>query len=119
MIKWKYEEVKKPRHRVRTSKIINGHAYTDDDTALLTDLPEEQQKIVLDWIKNNILLRKTPNYRYSSYGIKHLLQADKNIYLTNNQFKDAMLMCAFYPANQKAVYWNFYISNKSPAFEGR
>lgn len=107
------------RKRRRTSKIINGHAYTDYDTALLTDLPEEQQKVVLDWIRKNLLLRRTPNFRYSSYGIKLMLQAETKIFLTNNQFKDAMLKCAFYPANQKMVYWNFYISNKSPAFERR
>lgn len=100
----------------RTSKVINGRAYTDGDTALLTDLPLYQQRIVLGWIKGNIVHRKSPNYNYTSYSIKHWIQGIFHIYLTNNQFKDAMLMCGFYPINEKALNWHYCISEKSPAF---
>lgn len=30
---------------------------------------------------------------YTSYGIKHILQSNTGIYLTNNEFKDAILLC--------------------------
>ncbi len=100
----------------RTSKIINGRAYTDGDTALLTDLPLHEQKIVLDWIKDNIVKRKTPNYNHTSYGIKHWIQGIFHIYMTNNQFKDAMLLCGFYPVKETELNWVYCISEKSPAF---
>ena len=102
----------------RTSKIINGRAYTDGDTALLTDLPVQQQQIVIGWIKGNIIKRKTPNYNYTSYSIKHWIQGIFNIYLTNNQFKDAMLLCGFCPVNEKELNWCYCISEKSHAFKG-
>lgn len=100
----------------RTSKIINGRAYTDGDTALLTDLPIHQQQIVIAWIKGNIVKRKTPNYNHTSYGIKHWIQGIFHIYMTNNQFKDAMLLCGFYPVKETELNWVYCISEKSPAF---
>lgn len=100
----------------RTSKIISGRAYTDGDTALFTDLPVHQQQIVISWIKGNLIKRKTPNYNYTSYSLKHWVQGIFHIYLTNNQFKDAMLMCGFYPTNEKALNWTYCISENSPTF---
>lgn len=103
---------------MRTAKIINGRAFTEGDTALFGDLPKETQNIVLKWIRQNIIPRKTPlQYKWSSYGIKHCLQAMTNIYVTNNQFKDAMLLCGFYPVDETEVNWHYCISEKSPAFD--
>ena len=99
----------------RTCKIIDGRAYTDGDTALITDLPFEEQQAVFKWIKNNLIHRNSPNLCYTSYGLKHILERDLNIYLTNNQFKDAMLMCEFFPVDHRNVNWCYFISQKSPA----
>lgn len=100
----------------RTSKIINGRAYTDGDTSLITDLSPMEQQAVFRWIRANLIHRKSPNPHQTSYGIKHIIQRDLNIYLTNNQFKDAMVMCDFFPVDERDVYWKFFISQKSPAF---
>lgn len=100
--------------------IINGHPYTNEngfiDDSLLSDIPEEQQQIVIHWIHDNIRPIKTVNRCHSSYGIKHILQHDTDIYLTNNQFKDAMMQCGYLPVDPDVLNWNFRISEKSLAF---
>ena len=98
------------------AKIVDGRAYTDGDTELYTELPNKEQEIVLNWIRQNILPRKTPLLSNSSYGLKHMLERDTDIYMTNNQFKDAMLACGFLPVNERALNWHYCISRRSPAF---
>lgn len=102
--------------RSHKSGISKGVPWTDGSTGLLTDLSEEEQEIVKDWITHNILPRKTPYLDASSYGLKHILQGDTRIYLTNNQFKHAMLICGFAPVDEHMLNWNYCISLKSPAF---
>lgn len=102
--------------------IKNGRPYTCEgafsvDAALITDRTQEEQNAVFRWIKENILPRKTPLPYCSSYGIKHILQRDIGVYLTNNEFKDAMLLCGFYPVEEGKLNWTYRISKKSPAFK--
>lgn len=99
------------------SKVVSGRAWTKNDTELLTDMKEDFQKKVMEWIRENIQPRKTPLLTHSSYGIKHLLERDTGIYMTNNQFKDAMLLCGYYPVDEYKLNWNYRISKKSKAFE--
>ncbi len=102
-------------HR-KISEIIQERAWTKGDEDLVTDLPEKECNAVLDWIRNNISPRKTPLLTRTSYGIKHIMQYHIGIYVTNNQFKDAMLMCGFYPVDASKLNWSYCISKKSPAF---
>ena len=101
--------------------IILGRPYTDEngkiDNELLEDLTQEEQQLTLAWIKENIIPRKAINYNHTSYGLKHYIQKELGIYMTNNQFKDAMLACGFYPGNSDKLNWNYAISEKSPVFK--
>lgn len=56
-------------------------------------------------------------YGHTSYGMKHTLEARTNIYLTNNQFKEAMLLCGFYPVETDKLNRNFYVKKSSPIFQ--
>ena len=49
--------------------------------------------------------------------MKHLLEHDTKIYLTNNEFKDAMMICGFEPMDPDMLNWIYCISAKSPAFK--
>lgn len=98
------------------SEIRDNTPMTRGDTKLLTELPRDKQDIVTDWIAQNILPRKSPLLDSSSYGMKHILQEDTGVYLTNNQFKHAMLLCGYSPVNEHELNWHFCISKKSPAF---
>ena len=100
--------------------IRNGRPYTDEngsiDAVLITEHhSKEEIEIVCEWIRHNLMRRKTPNYDKTSYGLKHLLEQDTGIYLTNNEFKDAMLMCDYKPVNPNELNWCYCISKKSPA----
>ena len=106
------------------TEMINGHPCTYNkisketvcDSDLLSDEPPEKQKIILNWIKENLHPRKTPLLLPTSYSLKDFLNSETGIYLTNNAFKDAMLQCGFEPKNFEEPYWRFGISKKSPVF---
>ena len=104
-----------------TNRMIkNNKPYTDEngweDSELISELSLEQQETVLNWIKNGIIARKTENRHHSSYGLKHYLQNETGIYVTNNQFKDAMMICGYYPKDPNELNWHYGISKKSPIF---
>lgn len=99
------------------SEIRNGVPWTKGDEALLTDLSKEEQEQVLDWIEDNIFPRKTELESVSSYGLKHILTRVTGIYVTNNQFKHAMLLSGYEPVRPYMLNWQYCISKKSKAFE--
>lgn len=103
--------------------IKNGKPYTNEngrtDNELLCGISQDSQKIVLSWIKENIIPRKSALYGLTSYGLKHYLENDTGIYLTSNQFKDAMLISGYMPVNQSELNWEYRISKKSPIFRRR
>lgn len=83
--------------------------------------PDEKKKII-EWISENIKPRKTINKWNSSYGLKHIFEDDKasgGFYMTNGQFKGAMLKCGFKPVDERELNWMYCISQKSPAFKKR
>lgn len=86
------------------------------DDELIIDIDEKEQEIVFNWIDKNIMPRKTELDTRTIYGIKHLLEQDTGIYLTNNQFKDAMMHCRYMPVNPNELNWTYRISKKSKAF---
>lgn len=89
----------------------------EEDAALLSGLTEEEYTSVLQWIAENIKPVKTLLPSRTSYGIKHILQGDSGIYVTNNQFKDAMLISGYFPVDETELNWRYCISKRSPAFK--
>ncbi len=100
--------------------IKNGKPYTNEngfiDSKLLSDRSSDEVYVICNWINNSILPRKTPLLEHTSYDLKHLLEKDTGVYLTNNEFKDAMLICGFAPIDADKLNWSYCISKKSPAF---
>lgn len=92
---------------------ITPSGFVDDE--LLTDCTEEEQRVVLNWIRENFISSEK-HFRYkTSYSLKHAAEHSTGIYLTNNQFKDAMMMCGYNPVDPNALNWEYCISKKSPA----
>lgn len=110
----RYEE-EKGNYVERINGEIIPHS-SHDDNDLLIDEPEEVQTMVLIWINWCITPRETVNHKMSSYGLKHCLERMTGIYLTNNQFKHAMLMCGYRPESYNALNWYFSISSNSVCF---
>ena len=82
------------------------------DDALFTDLSTEDQKAALAWFDSHIAPIKGTNYRHSSYGLKHMLENETDVYMTNNQFKHMMLMNGYKPKDHNELNWHFCISEK-------
>ena len=104
----------------------NGHPYScgglgfggrpqGRDEYLLDNLTTLEREIVLLWIEERLRPRKTFNDRYTSYGLKHRLEDDTGIYVSNNAFKDAMLRCGYVPRDEHELNWEYAISQRSPA----
>lgn len=93
--------------------IKNGRPYSNEngsiDDGLITSHPDNEINIVKQWIADNIMISEKILSYQSSYGLKHLLQHDTGIYLTNNEFKDAMLMAGYQPVNPNDLNWRYYI----------
>ena len=113
----------KPRQRAPKrvlrglSCIQDGHAWTMDDEATLADLPAEKQAEILDWIRTGINPVKRRSGDVTSEIIKGYCERDIKWRITNNQFKDAMLMCGFRPVNEHRLNWEYCISKRSPALQ--
>ena len=111
-----------PRRRKNSNEksgITNGHPWTKDDNKLVSDLPLEYQEKLLFWVKQNIVPRKTCNIAHSSRRFKKFAEEDTGICITNNQIKDAMLLCGFHPHNPDDADWYFCVSQQSPCIQRR
>lgn len=96
--------------------LLLGRPYTDEngrvDDALIDSLTEKERETLLDWIRVHIHKSSYINHKRTSYSLKHLFQEETGIYVTNNQFKDAMIELDFYPADPDELNWHYAISEK-------
>ena len=95
---------------------VHPNGFVDD--ALIDQLSKRDQIIALRWIDNYLCGGGRTSLR-NSYGLKHILERDTGLYLTNNQFKDAMLRSGYAPTiiSANELNWEFVIDNDSPAFD--
>ena len=103
--------------RNEAGDILAIEVHTKDEDHHFDELSEAEQEKVLAWIQANVQPMKTPLNGHTSYGMKHTLQHRTNIYVTNNQFKEAMLLCGFYPVRVDEINWCYSISKASPIFQ--
>lgn len=76
------------------------------DCKLMNELPQDWQKLCNKWVKTRLTPAKT-KYWDTSYGLKHLLEHDLGIYLTNNQFKHLLLMNGYSPLSVDEFNWKY------------
>lgn len=81
--------------------------HPDDCPEAYERLTPAEQAALLEWIRLAIKSAKTiaPN---TSYGIKHDFE-EVGFYITNGQFKGAMLTAGYAPANPDELNWEFRI----------
>lgn len=78
----------------------------------LTQSEKEQLKMWIDQYIKPHLVKKYNPYR-TSYGLKHLFQSKGGFYVTNGQFKGAMLAAGFEPESFKDINWVFKIGKRA------
>lgn len=97
------------------TRTFHQSGFVDDE--LLTDEPEVVQNITKIWIEWCITPTKSVNKNADSYKLKHCFERMTGIYLTNNQFKQAMAMCGYLPCcDYSELNWTYAISSKSACF---
>jgi len=68
-------------------------------------LDKSTQQKLLDWINSNLTERKYFNRKITSYGLKHMLP----FYVTNGEFKGAMLEAGYKVLDKTEMNWNFNV----------
>ena len=95
----------------------HAKAFNERAAKVLGNLPEdfdnltgEEQQQLCDWINENFSKIKTMNRRYSTYYYKHIFE-QYGFYITNGQFKGALLKCGFKTAPiREGINWYANIS---------
>jgi len=64
----------------------------------------------LKWIRSNLTKAKIYNNLDTSYRLKHMQEDETKVYVTNGQFKGAMLWEQYTPRNHYCSHWAFRIS---------
>lgn len=106
--------------------IRNGRPYTCEcrphDGSLLSDKFYAVINKVGKWIISSLEPSESV-LETDSYSLKHILHCETGVYLTNNEFKDAMLLAGYAPVDPDAPNWKFRASllrdkivNPSPFF---
>lgn len=65
-----------------------------------------------EWINNRFEPAKKFYQGRSSYGLKHVFEHESGIYVTNGEFKGAMLAAGHKPEDEKELNWYFKIRLK-------
>jgi biotin operon repressor len=120
-VKYNINKLKTEHKIVRIGSDNAGHWLIRseiDNPHHLKELAVEEQKELVDWCKINFEKIQSFNDRYTSYGLKHIFEKD-NYYITNGQFKGAMLKAGFKVKDYDELNWTFNISQKSEALKKR
>lgn len=75
-------------------------------------LSDKEQKLLGEWIQRTFLPAKRAYPHMTSYGWKHRFEeSEKGFYVTNGQFKGAMLAAGFQPTKATAndMNWRFRV----------
>lgn len=86
-----------------------------------SDLDDETKSMVVEWITSNLKKRKTINRYKTVYWIKHALQSQTGIYLTESQFAEALLICGFLVVKtlQPCHVMQTNVADRAPAFTSK
>jgi hypothetical protein len=72
-------------------------------------LSREEKEALQYWIGHAIQVATKVDDDYSSYGLKHEYERETNLYVSNAQFKGAMLVAGYLPVKLGEQSWRFMI----------
>ena len=90
-----------------------------DSPSEFFNLPNDRQLHLVNWIQNKLTPIKTFTVSKTSYGLKHIYsdyseaKEGRQFYVTNAQFKGAMLLAGFKVKDTSEQNWEFNISKRS------
>nr|WP_321498254.1 hypothetical protein [uncultured Methanolobus sp.] len=78
------------------------------------ELSDIEVKTIDNWIMENIVPQKGGKKTHASFALKTLFEESSvGFFITNKQFKEAMVRCNFTPVNKNKLNWDFRVSLKS------
>ncbi len=86
-----------------------------DRPADVSSLDKDSLIRAINWCKENFISTNTVLKDYTSYDYKQIMESEISVFLTNGQFKGAMLLAGFQAENIEDLNWAFNISESSPA----
>ena len=86
------------------------------DTKRLDSIAPNIQEKIFAWIKANVSPSQKIFMGTNSYSMKHVLEKRTGLYMTNNQYKEAMLRCGFFPVDSQELNWLYRILKTSPIY---
>ena len=100
--------------------IRNGVPLTTNDHYTMADLDLPVQKMVMQWIADNIFPGGPNDIEHHGH-LKHQMEYDIGVYVSGNQMKDAMLQSGFRPIDPREWYWEFNVVSRKESIlsEGR
>lgn len=78
-------------------------------------LDSDIQSRILSFCKHNFITSSDFLYDYDSDSYRQIIQKQTGTFITNGQFKGAMLLLGFKVENKEERYWIFNVSKDSPA----
>ncbi len=72
-------------------------------------LSQEEKEALQYWIEHAIRPATKADDHYSSYGLKHEYERETKLYVSNAQFKGAMLIAGYRPTEKGEQSWHFMI----------
>ena len=81
----------------------------DHPRAYDTLSPKEKEALQY-WIEHAIHAATKVDDQYSSYGLKYKYERETKLYVSNAQFKGAMLVAGYLPVKKAEQNWHFTIS---------
>lgn len=80
------------------------------------ELTAQQKETLLNWISENLEPFRTKSYisKRNSYRLKHNFEfSEEGFYITNGQFKGAMLASGFIPKDYDTLNWYFTLGKNA------
>lgn len=103
----------------REGNNINGHYEVVQDSDRPADflrLDVENRSKAVAWCTRYFVASSAYDPTCTSVELKRTLEAFDGTYLSNGQFKGAMILSGYKPQNEEDLNWVFAVSEKSPAF---
>src|SRR5258706_14123691 len=78
-----------------------------DHPRVYDTLSQEEREALRYWIEHAIQPALKADEHYSSYGLKHEYERETKLYVSNAQFKEAMLIAGNLPTRKSETNGNF------------
>lgn len=109
-----YEYIKKRHYLLSSTKLKIEQLNKYDNPKMFLELKPLEQILLISWIFNTLVPSKSINNNVDSYWIKHKFSDSLlGFYISNGQFKGAMILAGYRSIDMGQQNWHFNIKQAS------